>query len=57
MMVRCAAAGVSWEDVEKELDMRSLKLKRRPGNAKAERIAEGDRILGSDRKTEVANLV
>ena len=22
---------MSWEDVEKELDMRSLKLKRRPG--------------------------
>lgn len=30
-MVRCAAAGVSFEDVEKELDMRSLKLKRRAG--------------------------
>ncbi|CAM9400949.1 unnamed protein product [Pylaiella littoralis] len=56
MMVRCAAAGVSWEDVEKELDMRSLKLKRRPGNAKAERIAEGDRILGAGRKVEVASL-
>eukprot|EP00903_Cladosiphon_okamuranus_P018234 g16773.t1 len=57
MMVRCAAAGVSWEDVEKELDLRSLKLKRRPGNAKAERIAEGDRILGAGRKEQVANLV
>eukprot|EP00752_Nemacystus_decipiens_P012342 g10942.t1 len=57
MMVRCAAAGVSWEDVEKELDMRSLKLKRRPGNAKAERIAEGDRILGAGRKVQVASLV
>ncbi|CAM9850023.1 unnamed protein product [Ectocarpus sp. 4 AP-2014] len=57
MMVRCAAAGVSWEDVEKELDKRSLKLKRRPGNAKAERIAEGDKILGAGRKTQVASLV
>ncbi|CAM9318139.1 unnamed protein product [Scytosiphon promiscuus] len=56
MMVRCAAAGVSWEDVERELDSRSLKLKRRPGNAKAERIAEGDRILGTGRKAEVAGL-
>ncbi|CAN0418548.1 unnamed protein product, partial [Ectocarpus sp. 13 AM-2016] len=54
-MVRCAAAGVSWEDVEKELDKRSLKLKRRPGNAKAERIAEGDKILGAGRKTQVAS--
>lgn len=32
-MVRCAAAGVSVEDIEKELDMRSLKLKRRPGES------------------------
>lgn len=30
-MVRCAAAGVSLEDVEKELDIRSLKLKCRAG--------------------------
>ncbi|CAM9670934.1 unnamed protein product [Discosporangium mesarthrocarpum] len=54
MMVRCAAAGVGIADVEQELNMRSLKLKRRPGNAKVERIEAGDQILGEGRKTGVS---
>ena len=33
-MVPCAAAGVSLDDVEKELDMRSLELKRRAGGVR-----------------------
>lgn len=33
-MVRMAAAGVSLSEVEKHLDMRSLKVSRRPGDAK-----------------------
>jgi phosphoribosyl-ATP pyrophosphohydrolase/phosphoribosyl-AMP cyclohydrolase/histidinol dehydrogenase len=50
MLVRCAAAGVSVADVEKWLDRRALKLKRRPGNAKAHRIEAGDAILSSAAK-------
>ena len=35
----------------------TTKKKKKSGNAKAERIAEGDRILGAGRKVEVASLV
>lgn len=38
-LVRCAAAGVGIADVERHLDRRALKVKRRPGNSKPERIA------------------
>ena len=38
-MVACARAGVSVADVEKVLDRRHLKVKRRPGNIKPEFIA------------------
>uniref|UniRef100_A0AAV1UKT1 Phosphoribosyl-AMP cyclohydrolase domain-containing protein n=1 Tax=Peronospora matthiolae TaxID=2874970 RepID=A0AAV1UKT1_9STRA len=44
-MVRCVAAGCKLSDVEKMLDQRALKVKRRPGNSKAYRIAAANRIL------------
>ena len=46
-MARCVAAGVSLAQVGSHLDRRALKLARRPGNAKASRIAEGDKILAA----------
>mmetsp|Transcript_56289 Transcript_56289/g.155329 ORF Transcript_56289/g.155329 Transcript_56289/m.155329 type:complete len:401 (+) Transcript_56289:687-1889(+) len=45
-LVRCAAAGVAVADIEKHLDHRATKLKRRPGNAKAYRIAAAEAALG-----------
>jgi phosphoribosyl-ATP pyrophosphohydrolase/phosphoribosyl-AMP cyclohydrolase/histidinol dehydrogenase len=45
-MVRCVAAGVSIADVEACLDRRALKVSRRPGNSKPERIAAAAAILG-----------
>jgi phosphoribosyl-ATP pyrophosphohydrolase/phosphoribosyl-AMP cyclohydrolase/histidinol dehydrogenase len=33
-LTKCVASGVSLDDVEKNLDAKSLKVKRRPGNAK-----------------------
>ena len=38
-MVRCVAAGVDWKDVCKSLDLKALKLARRPGNDKKEYAA------------------
>eukprot|EP00730_Choanoeca_flexa_P005395 TRINITY_DN11935_c0_g1_i3.p1 TRINITY_DN11935_c0_g1~~TRINITY_DN11935_c0_g1_i3.p1 ORF type:complete len:583 (+),score=159.24 TRINITY_DN11935_c0_g1_i3:216-1751(+) len=35
-MVKCAKSDVSWQQVERVLDRRQLKVKRRPGNAKPE---------------------
>ncbi|TMW69837.1 hypothetical protein Poli38472_001993 [Pythium oligandrum] len=49
-MVRCVAAGVSLPDIEKFLDMRSLKVKRRPGNSKAYRIDAANEILKKQKK-------
>lgn len=42
---RCVAAGVTLEEVEAHLDVRSLKLTRRPGNAKDYRIQAAQHIL------------
>jgi phosphoribosyl-AMP cyclohydrolase / phosphoribosyl-ATP pyrophosphohydrolase len=39
-MTKMVAAGVRLEDVERELDRRSLKVSRRPGNAKPEQSAK-----------------
>lgn len=39
------AAGVTLEEVEAHLDVRSLKLTRRPGNAKDYRIQAAQNIL------------
>lgn len=44
-MVRCVAAGVTLEDIERHLDARALKLARRPGNAKQDRIDAAQAIL------------
>uniref|UniRef100_A0A0G4HM72 Phosphoribosyl-AMP cyclohydrolase domain-containing protein n=1 Tax=Chromera velia CCMP2878 TaxID=1169474 RepID=A0A0G4HM72_9ALVE len=44
-LTRCTAAGVSLPDIEAHLDRRALKLKRRPGNAKQERILQAAREL------------
>lgn len=38
-LVKCAKAGVSLSDIEKVLDQRSLKVRRRPGNAKPGKIS------------------
>ncbi|CAM9181567.1 unnamed protein product [Heterosigma akashiwo] len=45
-MARCAAAGVGVGAIEKDLDLKSRKLKRRPGNAKAHRIAAAEAVVG-----------
>ncbi len=45
-MVKAVKEGVSIDDAVAELDRRTKKVTRRPGDAKAERIAEGDLILG-----------
>ena len=47
LMVRCVAAGVSLKDVEKKLDYRSLKVTRRPGNAKEWRTQAAAALLGT----------
>ncbi|KAF1327810.1 Phosphoribosyl-atp diphosphatase, partial [Globisporangium splendens] len=44
-MTRCVAAGATLKDVEKYLDKRALKVKRRPGNSKAYRIVAAAEIL------------
>lgn len=44
-MVRCVAAGCKLSDVERMLDKRALKVKRRPGNSKAYRISAANKIL------------
>ena len=46
-LVRCAAAGVSIADISASLDAKALKVKRRPGNAKAYRIAAAEAELGA----------
>jgi phosphoribosyl-ATP pyrophosphohydrolase/phosphoribosyl-AMP cyclohydrolase/histidinol dehydrogenase len=38
-LTKCISAGVSLEDVERNLDLKSLKIKRRPGNAKEQWVA------------------
>ncbi|EQC38074.1 hypothetical protein SDRG_04504 [Saprolegnia diclina VS20] len=47
-MARCVAAGVSFQDIEHQLNMRARKLTRRPGNAKAYRIDAANAILAKD---------
>ena len=47
-MVKCASSGVEWKDVERVLDHRTLKVKRRVGNAKAYRIAAATKLLSKD---------
>uniref|UniRef100_A0A7S2V4U4 Phosphoribosyl-AMP cyclohydrolase domain-containing protein n=1 Tax=Fibrocapsa japonica TaxID=94617 RepID=A0A7S2V4U4_9STRA len=46
MMVRCVAAGVKLADIERDLDAKSLKVKRRPGNAKRHRIEAAEKVVG-----------
>jgi len=45
VMTRCVKAGVSIEDIEKQLDLRSLKITRRPGNAKEWRTKDAEKAL------------
>eukprot|EP00981_Chlorochromonas_danica_P010446 scaffold3234_cov178-Ochromonas_danica.AAC.2 len=45
MMTRCIAAGVTLEDIERYLDLRSLKITRRPGLAKEWRTAAAEQAL------------
>lgn len=53
-LARCAAVGVGVGDIEAWLDRRALKLRRRPGHAKAERIAAGDAILRERKEAAAA---
>lgn len=50
MMTRCVAAGVGLKDIEKHLDKRTLKVTRRPGNAKEWRTQNAQQILGVHEK-------
>mmetsp|Transcript_10795 Transcript_10795/g.19063 ORF Transcript_10795/g.19063 Transcript_10795/m.19063 type:complete len:448 (+) Transcript_10795:153-1496(+) len=45
MLTACVSGNATLHDVYKVLDERSRKVKRRPGNAKAYRIAEAERTL------------
>jgi phosphoribosyl-ATP pyrophosphohydrolase/phosphoribosyl-AMP cyclohydrolase/histidinol dehydrogenase len=45
-LVAAVKGGADLADVERHLDRRALKLARRPGNAKPERIAAAERELG-----------
>lgn len=45
-LTRCIAADVSLEDVEKSLDLRSLKVRRRKGDAKPQYVEEKPKING-----------
>ena len=45
-MVRVVAAGATLADIEAHLDYRSLKVQRRPGHAKQQRIEAAAKILG-----------
>ena len=46
-LVACARTGVSIADIEKHLDLRALKLTRRPGNAKPERVTAAEAVLSA----------
>ncbi len=50
LMARCVAAGVGMADIEGWLNKRALKIKRRPGNAKAHRIDVADAILATEKE-------
>lgn len=45
-LVKCAKEGISLADIEKVLDQRSLKIRRRPGNAKPDKLpcCNGDSV-------------
>lgn len=47
LMARCAAGGVGLADIERHLDKRSLKVSRRPGNAKAWRTKDAEDALAT----------
>uniref|UniRef100_A0A7R9UQV6 Phosphoribosyl-AMP cyclohydrolase domain-containing protein n=1 Tax=Diacronema lutheri TaxID=2081491 RepID=A0A7R9UQV6_DIALT len=46
LMTRCVAAGVGLADIERHLDKRTLKVKRRPGLAKEHRVRAAEEQLG-----------
>lgn len=48
--LRCVKAGVSIEDIERHLDEKSLKIYRRSGNTKPERIQEAEQILSINKE-------
>lgn len=47
-LVRCASAGVSLEDVERQLAKRAMKVTRRPGNAKPHFLKQEQQLAGAD---------
>jgi len=48
LFTACCAGGATMEDVNRQLDMRSLKVKRRPGNAKEYRIKAAEAALNKE---------
>jgi len=54
LFAACTCGNASLEDVTRQLDMRSLKVKRRPGNAKADRIAAGEAVLQAQQQKKSA---
>ncbi len=48
MMARVVAGGVTLKDIEKHLNARTLKVTRRPGNAKEWRIQNAEKTLGKE---------
>ena len=56
MLTRCVAGGATLQDIERHLDKRTLKVSRRPGNAKEWRSANAESILeGGKGEAEAAN--
>ena len=55
-MVAAVKGGASLEQIESHLDRRTLKIKRRPGNAKPERIAAAAAELGAIRQAKRQKL-
>jgi len=45
LFTAAVAGGATLEEIHQQLDMRSLKVKRRPGNAKEDRMKVGDEVL------------
>jgi hypothetical protein len=57
VQVACSKVGVSIRHVEQHLDYRALKVRRRPGDAKQERIDEAKKILDTASKADATELV
>jgi phosphoribosyl-ATP pyrophosphohydrolase/phosphoribosyl-AMP cyclohydrolase/histidinol dehydrogenase len=52
-LVKCVAAGVSLEDIERNLDAKSLKVKRRKGDAKVPLPTQSVQAVSSNQKSSI----